>query len=431
MQKMKIDKLVFGGQGLGHLPDGRVCFVWNALPGEEVEVEFTKNKGNFAEGIAKNILSASVERVVPREGHYLSCSPWQIISFVRENEWKTKIAEETYAKLAKFQISNFKFQIDSDGVEYGYRNKMEYSFAVDAEGKVSLGFHVRESRRYIPIHVCELARQEINQVALDLLTWVRENNIPIRSLKTMIVRCNNKGEVLAGLFLKDRLQFAKYPELKNNLIGLTVYYSTHKSPASVPTDILYQAGQDYLEEDLFGNKLRYGLFSFFQINVPIFKMALADIKNFISPNDKIADYYSGVGAIGLAVVGTVRPANAGSLQMIESNVEAVEFAKKNIKLNNLKNTEAICAPSEKMVDLITHDKTIIFDPPRAGLDKRVVERVLAVLPPKIIYMSCDLATHARDLGLLQEKYEIKFLKLYNFFPRTAHIEGLAVLELKK
>jgi 23S rRNA (uracil1939-C5)-methyltransferase len=182
MTKIKIDKLVFGGQGMGRLEDGRVCFVWNVLPGEEVEVEFTKNKGNFAEGIAKNILQPSAERVAPREEHYLSCSPWQIMSFAKENEWKVQIAEETYGKIANLKIEEFKdLKIVTDNVEYGYRNKMEYSFAIDDDGQVSLGFHIRESRRYIPIHVCELARKEINAAALNLLAWVRENKIPIRS----------------------------------------------------------------------------------------------------------------------------------------------------------------------------------------------------------------------------------------------------------
>lgn len=421
MPRIKIDKLVFGGQAMGRL-DNKACFVWGALPGEEVEFDYTKNKPNFAEGIVKNILVSSEDRIKPNEDHYLSCSPWQIMNFDVENKWKVAMAVETYNKIGGFDWPNL--EIITDGIEYGYRNKMEYSFNFIAD-QVSLAFHVRESKKYININICELARPEINEVALYLLDWVKANKIPIRSLKTMIVRCNQKGEVIAGLFLKDRLEFKNYPKLEGNLIGLTVYYSTHKSPASVPTDILYKVGQDYLEEDLLSTKLRYGLFSFFQINVPIFKQALTDIGKFVE-NADLVDYYSGVGSIGLAIHHKCK-----KLILVESNTEAVECAKVNIKLNKLDKVEAFCEPSEKMVDLITEDKTIIFDPPRAGLDKRVVERVLTELPKKIIYMSCDIATQARDIGLLKEKYNIKFLKLYNFFPRTAHIEGLAVLEVKK
>jgi len=436
---VKIEKLVFGGQGMGRV-DNKAIFVWNALPGEEVEVEIKKNKGNFAEGIARSIIKKADFRMDPKEEHYLSCSPWQILSFEDENRWKVEIAKETYKKLGNLEIE--KLEIVTDGVEYGYRNKMEYSFTVAqsetdkplpvlplgrGRDMISLAFFEREGKKHIAIETCELARPEMNRVALKLLAWVNENKISIRSLKTIIVRSNQKGEVLAGLFLKDRMNFKNYPELDDDLIGLTVYYSTHKSPASVPTDILYKVGQDYLEEELNGAKLRYGLFSFFQINVPIFKKALLDIGNFVENTDLI-DYYSGVGSIGLALHDKCK-----QLTLVESNPEADACAKFNIDLNRLnkdldRKVEAICKPSELMTDLITADKTIIFDPPRAGLDKRVVEKVLAELPKKIIYLSCDLATQARDIGLLKHKYSIKFLKLYNFFPRTAHIEGLCVLE---
>ncbi len=422
---IKIEKLVFGGQGLGRV-DNKAVFVWNALPGEEVEVELIKDKPNFAEGIARKIIKKSSDRLEPQEDHYLACSPWQIISFVKENEWKVEIAKETFKKFGSFEWP--KLNIISDNNEFGYRNKMEYSF-IKYEGKISLAFFERESRRHIPIKICELARPEINKVALELLVWINKNNISLDSLKSMIVRCNQKGEVIVGLFLKDRLQFKNYPELKTNFIGLNIFYSTQQSPVSVPTAVLYKVGQDFLEEELFGVKLCYGLFSFFQINIPIFKKALEDIKRFIDPDDNIIDYYSGVGAIGLSVSNV--GANCYSSTLIESNPEAVEYAKINIKLNGLVNCEAICAPSEKMVDLIAADKTIIFDPPRAGLDKKVIERVNKTKPAKIIYLSCDLATQARDIGLLKENYNINFLKLYNFFPRTAHIEGLVVLQIKK
>ncbi|OGH71828.1 MAG: 23S rRNA (uracil-5-)-methyltransferase RumA [Candidatus Magasanikbacteria bacterium RIFCSPLOWO2_12_FULL_43_12] len=434
--KVNIEKLVFGGQGLGRLDDGRVCFVWNALPGEEVELEILKNKKTHLEAVATRIIKPSPERIEPKESHFLSCSPWQIMNFEAENKWKREIAVETYKKLGGIDAGDL--EIVSDEKEYGYRNKMEYSF-VEFGRKISLGFHIRESRRYIPITVCELARPEINEVALQLLEWINQNQIPIRSLKTMIVRCNQKGEVLAGLFLKDRLQFEHYPELKNNFVGLTVFYSTHKSPASVPTDILYQAGLDYLEEDLFGIKLKYGLFSFFQINVPVFERVLGDIEKFAFGDEgtgrdlSVLDFYSGVGSISLPLAGKFK-----DCVLVDNNEEAIGFAKENIEAverdltlslsykERGRNT-VICVAAEKMIELIASDKVVIVDPPRAGLDKRVVERILAIKPKQVIYLSCNLSTHARDLGILKELYDIKFMKLYNFFPRTAHIEGLAVL----
>ncbi|MBI5222409.1 MAG: class I SAM-dependent RNA methyltransferase [Candidatus Magasanikbacteria bacterium] len=438
--KVKIEKLVFGGQGLGRLDDGRVCFVWNALPGEEVEIEIIKNKKTHLEAMATKIIKPSPERIEPKEGHFLSCSPWQIMNFEAENKWKREIAIETYKKLGGIEVGDL--EIVSDGKEYGYRNKMEYSLALNPSGasglgfaelkeKISLVFHIRETRRYVPIIVCELARPEINEIALWFLDWVNENHVPIRSLKTMIVRCNQKGEVLAGLFLKDRLQFEHYPELENNFVGLTIFYSTHKSPASVPTGTLYQTGQNYLEEELLGVKLRYGLFSFFQINIPVFLSALQDISDNLRSGQSAVDFYAGVGSISLPLVGKFK-----DCVLVDNNEEAIGFARENAIARDLTlslsyeergSNVSVCMAAEKMTELITSDKVVIVDPPRVGLDKRVVERILAVKPKQVVYLSCNLSTHARDLGMLKGVYDVKLLKLYNFFPRTAHIEGLAVL----
>lgn len=433
--KIKIDKLVFGGQGMGRLDDGRVksadadhaagrvCFVWNALPGEEVEVELTKNKKDFAEGVAKRIILKSPERQEPREAHYLSCSPWQILSLAEEIKWKVEMAKEIYEKFAGLK---WDLELINDEKSYGYRNKMEFSFTLDSKGEVSLAFFDRGLKSRQAITGCELADPLINQVAKNILAWIRENKIPIRSLKAMIVRSNSQGQVIAALFIKDKLEFSIYPELNEQFVGFQLYYSTHKSPASVPTALLHSIGQNYLITELNGVKLKFGLLSFFQIHVPIFQKALADIQTFINKGDQVVDFYSGVGAIGLSLSGVNQDL---SLELVESNQEAMEYAEENIKINRFNNTKAYCQPAEKMLDLIANDKVIIFDPPRAGLHQDIIDRVLEVLPEWIIYLSCNPSTQARDIKLLSGKYKVKFLKLYNFFPRTPHVEALCVLEV--
>jgi 23S rRNA (uracil1939-C5)-methyltransferase len=156
--------------------------------------------------------------------------------------------------------------------------------------------------------------------------------------------------------------------------------------------------------------------------LPIFRQALRDIYSFLTNNEKIVDFYSGVGLISLPIA-----AKNKKITLVDVNREAIEFARENIKINNLTNCEAVCSSAESVVDFITSDKTIIFDPPRAGLDKIIIERIIEMLPEKIIYLSCDPATQARDLGKLKDFYNIKFFKLYNFFPRTPHIESLIIL----
>jgi len=416
--RLKIEKLIFGGQALGRI-DQKAIFVWNALPGEEVEVKILKNSKTFSEAVSTKIIQPSPDRIEPKEVHYLSCSPWQIMTLKKENEWKIKIAEETYQKIGGFEAKNL--TIESDNVEYGYRNKMEYSFVTDEKGKLSLAFFERASHHRQSIKPCCLAHPNLNRVAMVILNWAAEQKLTPYNLKSLILLANQKGEVLAGLFIKDKMTFENYPTTPE-MIGFKLYYSTHKSPASIPTEELYSFGKDYLEEEINSVKMHYGLFSFFQVNPPIFQLALNDMKRFIDEHP-IVDYYCGVGTIGLAL-----KKEKQIVELVESNTEAADYAKKNIALNNFDNCAAICQPAEKITELITADKIIIFDPPRAGLDKKIIDRVWETEPETIIYLSCNLSTHARDLSLLLPKYKIEFLKLYNFFPRTAHIEGLAVLK---
>lgn len=418
---VRIDKLVFGGQGMGKTDDGKIAFVWNALPGEDVALDVIKNKKTHIEAHASAILSPSPNRIEPKEKHFLSCSPWQILSFEEENQWKMDIARETYEKIGG--LTDIPLDIVADPeAQYGYRNKIEYSFA-EKDAAIFLAFFERGRRQHIPIPGCALASKEINDTAHEILDWINRERIPMRSLKSLIVRSNQNGETIAALFLKDRLSFAAYPALHDGFAGFAVYYSTHLSPASVPTALLHSMGQEYLVEDIRGISFAYGVFSFFQVNVPVFLHALDDIAAHIKPNAALVDYYSGVGAIGLSLAN-----GASSCMLVESNADAVLYAQKNIEHNGLNQCATHCMPAEKMTDAITPDATLILDPPRAGLHDAMVKKIHAVKPKSIIYLSCNLSTHGRDIQRLSDAYVISFLRLYNFFPRTPHIEGLCILE---
>lgn len=421
--EIKIEKLVFGGQGLGKF-EGKTAFVWNALPGEEVEADLIKKRKNIIEAIAVNILKPSPERIKNREDHFLACSPWQILDFQKENYWKEEIAKETYIKFAGLE-HNLKLEIISGDEQYGYRNKMEYSFTLNKNNAISLAFFIRGKHKLAAIENCELATPEINKTAQKILDWINDNQIEIRSLKSLIIRSNRKGETIASLFIKDVLTFKKYPELDNELIGFILYFSIPQSPASVPTQILYSIGQTYLTEEINKVQLKYGALSFFQVNIPIFESALKDIEQFLDKKRDVVDFYSGSGAISLPLHKKFK-----SAILVDNNEESINLAKENIKLNKIKNCQAEFSPAERIVDLIEKNKIIIFDPPRVGLHYKVIDKVLGVQPRRVIYLSCNLATQARDIKLLSREYVVKFLKLYNFFPRTPHIEGLCVLDKK-
>jgi tRNA/tmRNA/rRNA uracil-C5-methylase (TrmA/RlmC/RlmD family) len=235
----------------------------------------------------------------------------------------------------------------------------------------------------------------------------------------MIVRSNLKGETVAAIFIKDRVNLTSPLQLQDKFIGLQVYYSDPRCPASRPDELLYSKGQDYLIENIKGVDLKYGLLSFFQVNIPIFTQALDDIEKQIPANLNLIDLYSGVGSISLPLK---RPTT-----LVEINDEAVDYANDNIELNSLTDCQAILKPAENATEVITNDKLLIVDPPRAGMHDDVVDKILEAQPPQIIYLSCDLATQARDIAKLLPTYKVKFAKLYNFFPRTPHIESLIIL----
>lgn len=417
MEEVTISKMVHGGQGLGELPEGLKVFVWNALPGEKVKIRIIKEKRSYAEAIAEEIITASPNRIAAEESNYLSTSPWQIVNYSAENEYKKDIVTELFAG-AKVSLPTLQ-SVVHDERQWNYRNKMEYSFWGDDEG-LHLALHQRGTHGKQIVSGSKLAHPAIDAGANAVLEQLNELNSRAGDLKTIIVRCNQKGEAVAALYTKLK-KFSKL-ELPAELKGLRVYHSNPKSPASVPTELIYEVGNTSLTDELLGHTFHYDVDSFFQVNPPVFEMALAAIKEHIS-EPAITDMYAGVGTIGLSVA-------SAAVDLIELDAATAHMAAENASLSRL-DTTVVEASSEKSLDFISGVQPVIFDPPRAGLHDKVVNQVLAMLPPKVVYLSCNPATQARDLAKLQENYKITDFQIYNFFPRTPHIETLAILELVK
>lgn len=412
-ETVEIEKLVHGGQGLAELADGRKVFVWNALAGETVRVELNKRKKSYAEGTAVEIIKPSPNRIEPIETNYLATSPWQIMDFETENFWKQKITQELFIQAG---IKLPKFTIQTDNKQYNYRNKMEYSFWGDDDG-VHLALYNRGSHQKQIVTGSALALQAIDLAANAVVEELNNRGIRAGDLKTLVVRSDQSGNAVAGLYVKPK-SFTKV-KLPKELKGLRVYHSNPKSPASVRSELLYQLGDCNLTDTVQGVALAYDVDSFFQVNVPVFDMALNTMKKFVQDEPRLVDMYAGVGSIGLSLA-------KKSVDLVENDPSTAAMAEINITNSDLK-AKVILAPSEKCLDYITSKHTIVFDPPRAGLHAAILDRILEVNPPKIIYLSCNPATQARDIAKLQGIYQIKYFELYNFFPRTPHIESLAVL----
>lgn len=485
--QVKLAKIVGGGQALGTLPDGRKLFAWGGLPGELVNVQVTKKKSNFVEGIVAEVLEQSPERVAPRDpDSYLSTSPWQIMAFEAEQRHKSALIEEAFT-LHGVTLHQAP-EVYTDAREFHYRNKVEFSWYSDTDttsgvDTLDLAFFRRGSKGKIIVNDSALLPPEITTLARAIRDTLHSAGITARQLKTLLIRCDTNKNCVWQLYVKDTpCDFADL--LLDTTLpaqGGEVIYSYPKSPASVVTERLGSTGDIVLKDTILGVPFRYATEGFFQVNIPVYEQALKDMKEWVAtdtatpqpsfssgalsasessvllrsagkaePSEKevtsgsslsvpadsdlrseahdgsgdrnVLDLYSGVGSIGLTIGGP-------NVTLVEINEHAVREMKRNIEELGIQATPVLAA-SEKALEYISSDSIVIVDPPRAGLHTDVIERMLEVKPPRIVYLSCNPVTQARDTALLLESYKIAFIKGYNFFPRTPHIEHLVVLDRK-
>lgn len=493
LKTIHLDKIVGGGQALGTLADGRKCFVWGGLPGETVTVRITKKKSHFVEAVVEEVILPSPDRIQPRDpDSYLSTSPWQIMPLEVEQTYKAKLIEDAFA-LHNVALPAA-IDIYCDNVEYGYRNKVEFSWysesvvsrvisqkksglalvgpglfsddtrEIDADSDreelsgdtLDLAFFRRGSKGKIVVNGTSLAHPAINNLARAIRDLLRHKRVAARQLKTLLIRCNQSGSCVWQLYLKDRLpeiitadEAAKLPAQGGEII-----YSDPRSPASRITERLACFGNTTLTDTILGVPFRYACEGFFQVNIPVYEQALRDMQEWVSressywqlghhqkiirdphkvaqifsevplaADQPILDFYAGVGTIGLTIGGS-------NVTLVEINADAVREMQRNITELGRTDARAVLAPSEQALDHITGKEIVIVDPPRAGLHADVIATLLQKLPPRIIYLSCNPVTQARDVALLQQSYQIAWRRGYNFFPRTPHIEHLIILDKK-
>ena len=430
-ETLRLEKIVGGGQAIGTLDDGRKAFVWGGLPKELVTIRVTKKKSHFVEGIVTEIIEKSPERITPKdENSYLSTSPWQIMPMSSEQSHKALLIEEAFL-LHNITLPE-KIKVFTDGVEFNYRNKVEFSWFGDKtdddeKETLDLAFFKRGGKGKVIVDGTSLAHPSINKLAIEIRDLLRGKPIVARQLKTLLIRSDQQGNAVWQLYVKDKIEnLISDDEAKLlSAAGGEIIYSNPKSPASRITERLNKFGDTTLSDTILGVAFNYACEGFFQVNIPVYEKALSDMKEWIDCNKKMPtlDLYSGVGTIGLTIGGD-------DVTFVEINEHAVTEMQRNIAKLNRPNAKAILAPSEKSLEYITGEQIVIVDPPRAGLHADVTNRLLETEPPRIIYLSCNPVTQARDVSLLQEKYEIVHHQGYNFFPRTPHIEHLVVLDKK-
>ena len=335
-------------------------------------------------------------RISPRDDGFLSSSPWQLMEYEYELELKGNA------------ITDYKDQF--------YRNKMEYSlFWSHEDEKIHLAFHLRRSYRKFPIKTSVLERPEIFQRAKEIVDDLNARGEEARKYQSILLRCNQAGQVSGGLLEKGQ-PHPVFPNLTDTILGYQYSYSPN---------------------------------GFFQINLPVYEMALTEIKKHVT-TDQVLDLYAGVGTIGLSVARdhqlTLVETNAAAYAELEKNCGSVARVtasegdhrraqqSEHVGGGEAGRTRARIRPvlsnSEDALDFITSTTTVILDPPRAGCHPRLLEKLLSATPPVIIYLSCNPVTQARDLKILNKKYRPVLTQPYNFFPRTPHLENLVVLHPK-
>ena len=382
---LEIEKLVPGGQGLATHPDGRKVFIWNALPGEVVDAEVIKKKSHYLEAVATNIKQTSPHRVAAKDSCFLSTSPWQVFDYAYELEQKRKLVAECFRQN---KLNLEVLPTATDGQDYFYRNKMEYSLYWNNEAKrIELGFHERGKHSKIPAPTSSIELPAIRRRADEIVAELNAQQAQARDYQSLLLRANQQGKVSGDLFVNGQ----PHPQMAN------------------------------LEDELLGYKYSYSPNGFFQINLPVYELALKAIAQNIH-QDKVLDLYAGVGSIGLSV------ARNKDLTMVEVNADAQQEMQNNA--SDAPNAKCILDKSENVTNYLQPNCTIILDPPRAGCEASLLEAINKVKPAEVIYLSCNPITQARDLAILQEQYDIAPLQPFNFFPHTPHIENLAILTRK-
>lgn len=382
-ERIIVEKLIPGGQALATLASSQKIFLWDALPGEIItRARLTKAKSHYLEAIALDREQPSPHRIAPRDPAFLATSPWQVLAYDYELEQKRALLQEIFRQHGL--TANSTFSVLTDHRDFHYRNKMEYALYFDHDDqKIHLAFHARGSHRKLPITHSSLEHPAILARAQDIVADLNRTHADTRRFQSLLLRCNQAGKVEGGLF-ENHQPRPQFSPLSDQILGHAYTYSPN---------------------------------GFFQINLPVYELALRAMQPYLS-TPKVLDLYAGVGTIGLSL------ARDRDLTLVECDHAAYrELAA------NCQGTDArpVLAKSEAALDYLQPDQTVILDPPRAGCHPELIARLLTVAPPTILYLSCNPATQARDVRLLLDRYQITAVQPFNFFPRTPHLENLIVL----
>lgn len=462
LEKVTITDVAAEGKAIAKVDD-LVIFVPYVVPGDIVDLQIKRKKHHYAEAVAVKFHEYSSERAVAFCQHYGVCGgcKWQILPYAEQIRYKQKQVTDNLTRIGKIELPEISPILGSEKTQF-YRNKLEYTFSnkrwlteeeVKQEVKYdqmnAVGFHIPDAfDKVLAIEKCWLQDDISNRIRNAVRDYAYEHNYSFINLRTqegmlrnMIIRTSSTGELMVILIakieadgemvlFKELLQYVAdtFPEITS----LLYIINNKRNDTITDLDVYTFKGKDHIFEEMEGLRFKVGPKSFYQTNsgqaYNLYKVA----RNFaeLTGKELVYDLYTGTGTIANFVSKQARQVIG-----IEYVPEAIEDAKVNAEINGIKNTLFFAGD---MKDMLTQDfinqygrpDVIITDPPRAGMHQDVVDVILFAEPKRIVYVSCNPATQARDLQLLDIKYKVTAVQPVDMFPHTHHVENVVLLELR-
>lgn len=438
--------------------DGLATFIPFGAPGDIIDVKLRKKKKNFAEGEIVNLRKPSDIRVTPRCEHFTVCGGcrWQHLPYTFQLKCKQQQVKDALERIAKVEIPEIAPILGSGNI-WEYRNKMEYTFSnrkwltwdqmksgETFDDRDGAGFHIPGAfDKVLDINCCHLQSDLGNRIRLFVKNFAKIHGMSFYDLRaqsgllrTMMIRITSTGEVMVVMVfgednptditkVMDAIR-SEFPEITSLMYVVNLKVNDTISDQTV----VLHSGREYIEEEMEGLKFRIGPKSFYQTNsrqaYELYKVA----REFagLTGNELVYDLYTGTGTIANFISG-----RASKVIGIEYIPEAIEDARINSSANGIENTEFFAGDMKDVLTdafIAAHGRpdVMIVDPPRAGMHQDVVDVILNAGPDVIVYVSCNPATQARDLSLLDVKYRVAAIQPVDMFPHTQHVENVVRLE---
>ncbi|VBB41902.1 putative enzyme [uncultured Desulfatiglans sp.] len=450
--RIEIVKAAFGGRGIGHF-EGRVVFVQHAVPGDILQAQVIKKKQNWAEARFVGLIRPSSDRIVPPcpySGYCGGCQ-WQHLTYEKQLAYKRSFVSESLAHIGGLSHVTVHEVLPSPA-RFGYRNKMEFSFSDrpwllphqlgsgEAPPPFALGLHVPGTFfKIIDLDSCLLQKEEGNVILSVVKDFARQSGLPAYGLKShagfwrflTVRRSDATGQWLVNLVTAQSRPDAMRDLAKmlaERIEGVTtVVNNIHSGKASVAVgsreDLIF--GEGFLEDRIGPYRFRISANSFFQTNTAAAELLYRTAGHYagLTGKETILDLYSGTGTIPIFL-----SAQAAQVAGIEINPSAIEDARRNCEVNHIRNCRFLCGDTREILKTIGQaPDVLIVDPPRAGLHQDVLQQILDLRPERLVYVSCNPSTLARDLALLAPEFETLEIQPVDMFPHTYHVESVARL----